>query len=60
MDKRLEERLEDIEDKVDVSVEVSMKIAEALSKNASIDPNDIEGWKQRCRQRAATQRRRRR
>lgn len=67
MDKRLEETLGEqreelatLDDKIDLALEILVKMAEGEVGSIELRQDDIEGWKQRCRVRAADKKRRRR
>lgn len=67
MDKRLEEKLGEqreelatLDDKMDLALEILLKMADGETGGVELVQDDIEGWKQRCRARAAERRRRRR
>lgn len=67
MDKRLEEVLAEhkqdsaeLHQKVDSALELLVKMAESMVEGEQLATDDIEEWKQRCRQRAAARRARRR
>ncbi|MCP4878324.1 MAG: hypothetical protein GY896_22960 [Gammaproteobacteria bacterium] len=60
MDKRLEDEIIEVKDKLDSVLELLAKLAEHITEGEQLAVDDIEAWKQRCRERASARRARRR